>query len=181
MLYLVLAIAVVVLAVLAMWQPDPDGSWGWVLRSMGVTVIGGILLVFGVHWVADLLGLRAFGNFLVVLYLVAGGFLALCALFRFRFYWKMLEVWPFFHDMTDVGRSRAIAVIGGLLLFLGATSLVGVLKANDWCQSAYSEARTAADSIRVDAAIPDSSLRMPRGRLYEHVKPPFTCEELRTE
>ena len=180
MLYLVLAIAVVALAALAMWQPDPDGSWGWVLRSMGVTLIGGTLLIFGVHGMADLLGLRAFGNFLVVFYLVAG-FLALCALFRFRFYWKMLEVWPFFQDMTDVGRSRAIAVIGGLFLFVGVNSLVGVLRADDWCRSAYATARTVADSQRVDAAVPDSSLRMPRGRLHLNVNRPFSCEELRTE
>ena len=181
MLYLMLAITAVVLGVLVMWQPDPDGSWGWVLRSMSVTLIGGTLLIFGVHWVADLLELRAFGNFLVVFYLVAGVFLALCALFRFRFYWKMLEVWPFFQDMTDVGRSRAIAVIGGLFLFVGVNSLVGVLRADDWCRSAYVAARTVADSLRVDAAVPDSSLRMPRGRLHLDVNPPFSCEELRTE
>lgn len=137
--------------------------------------------MFTVHWAAGLLGLPAFGNFLVVFYLVAGVFLALCALFRFRFYWKVLEVWPFFQDMTDVGRSRAIAVIGGLFLFVGVNSLIGVLKADSWCHSAYAAARTVADSQRVDVAVPDSGLRMPRGRFHVNVNPPFSCEDLRTE
>lgn len=181
MIYVLFGLGVVIVAALAMWQPDPDGSWGWILRSMGISIVGGGLLVLGVHWVADLLGLRAFGNVLVVFYLVAGGFLALCALFRFPFYWKMLEVWPFFQDMSDVGRSRVIAVIGGLFLFVGVNSLVGVLKADDWCQSAYAAARTATDSERVNIAVPDSSLHMPRGRFYLHVNPPFSCEDLRTE
>lgn len=170
--YLAYAGLIALFLLLVAWVPDPKGS-GDLWRGYGLTVLGTVAALFGGRWLMILAGYPALAHLEFIGALLIGAFLALCALFRFRFYWQLLElVWPW-SAFTDTARRVVIGALGIALIWFATQDGRKLIAAYDYCAGEAALASGAGNG----GAIPDPTL-VPMRRRFNPPEPAMTCEKV---